>query len=446
MASAASTKSEDSDKRLLKLTRIYRYPRGGKLQDEVVDGYPNFHYLTSGIDGKRVQLESGINLVRLVDGVDGARRPVILLRSSPWKAGGETTPWHDFFDLDHGHVRYFGDQKAMTMGPVGSTRGNAALAEAALLHMAKDPGTRALAPPLMVFRAVTQEGAVKGYVEFCGAAVIERVEILVQRDPLTGVSFPNYVFDLAVLNTALESETIDWRWIDDRRNPHLSLKETLRYAPEAWREWVKSGESALPRIRRQVAASRVLSKSDQQPHTANETKALTTIYSFFASKKHAFEALAATVTAELLDRQGARYQFGWLTRGSGDGGTDFVGRLDVGFGQAKTSLVVLGQAKCISPDSSVSAEQLARVVARLRRGWIGVYATTGVYSRAAQIEMVEDQYPIILIDGRTLAESVWRLAMDAHGGNLLAYLTAVTADYQKWISVRRPEEILSVAQ
>lgn len=60
--------------------------------------------------------------------------------------------------------------------------------------------------------------------------------------------------------------------------------------------------------------------------------------------------------------------------------------------------------------------------------------------------MVEDQYPIILIDGRTLAESVWRLAMDAHGGNLLAYLTAVTADYQKWISVRRPEEILSVAQ
>lgn len=446
MTSVRSKKDEDSGKRLLKVTRIYRYPREGKLEDEIVDGYPNFHYLTSGIDGTRVQLESGINLVRLVNAVDGSRRAVILVRSSPWKAGGETTPWHDVFDLDHGHVRYFGDHKVSSTGPIRSTRGNAALADTAILHMAKDPGARVLAPPLMIFRAVTQAGAVKGYVEFCGPAVIERVEILVQRDPVTGISFPNYVFDLAILNTALESETIDWRWIDDRRNPHLPLKETLRYAPEAWREWVKSGESALPRIRRQVAASRILSRSDQQPHTANEVKALLAIYNFFATKKHAFEALAATVTAELLDRPGAHYQFGWLTRGSGDGGTDFVGRLDVGFGQAKASLVVLGQAKCISLDSSVSAEQMARVVARLRRGWIGVYVTTGVYSRAAQIEMIEDQYPIVLVNGRTLAESVWRLAMNEHGGNLAAYLTAVTADYEKWVSVRRPDEILSVSQ
>jgi hypothetical protein len=433
-----------SAQRILKLTRVYRYPRHGKIEEAVVQGYPNFHYLTAGIDGTRVQLESGINPVRSIRATDGSRRPVILLRSSPWKAGGQTTPWHDVFDLDHGHVRYFGDHKASSVGPVGSTRGNAALAETALLHMAKTSRERELAPPLMIFRAVTEAGAVKGYVEFCGAAVIERVEIMVQRDPLTGASFPNYVFDLAVLSAAPESETIDWRWIDDRRNPQIPLKETLRYAPRSWREWVAAGDSVLPRVRRQVAALRVLSKADQLPSTANETKVLTAVYKFFATRKHAFEALAATVTAELLDRPGAHYRFGWLTRGSGDGGTDFVGRLDVGFGQAKTSLVVLGQAKCINPESHISAEQMARVVARLRRGWIGVYVTTGAYSRAAQIEMVDDQYPIVLIGGRTLAESVWRLAMDEHGGDVGAYLSAATSHYESRISVRRPEEILSL--
>lgn len=433
-----------SSARTLRLTQIYRYPADGLLGQPVVDGHPNFHYLTSAADGTRVPLDFGINLVKRVPAVDGERRPVLALRSSPWKAGGKTTPWHDTFDLDHGHIRFFGDHKASSPGRLGTTRGNPALEEAASLHMARDSESRALAPPLMIFRAVPVGGADKGYVEFCGVAVVERLEIVVQRDPDTGASFPNYVFDLAVLSTALESETIDWRWIDDRRDPQLSLRETLRHAPTAWRKWIKSGPSALPSIRRQVAAARVLKKVEQQPQTEKEARVLSTIYEFFASKKHAFEALAATVTAELLDRPGAHYHFGWLTRGSGDGGADFVGRLDVGSSQAMTSLVVLGQAKCVSPDSSISAEQLARVVARLRRGWIGVYVTTGVFSRAAQIEMIEDQYPIILINGRSLVESVRRLALDTHGAKLGPYLTAVTADYEQRISARRPEEVLSI--
>ncbi|WP_245173327.1 hypothetical protein [Streptomyces aureus] len=45
---------------------------------------------------------------------DDPRRPVILIRSSPWKASTEQTPLHDVFDMDNGHVRYFGDNKAST--------------------------------------------------------------------------------------------------------------------------------------------------------------------------------------------------------------------------------------------------------------------------------------------------------------------------------------------
>jgi hypothetical protein len=429
----------------MRLSSIYRYARGASATDAVIDGFPNFYYPTVESDGTRLLLESGINVPKAVSAIDGERRPVIALRSSPWKAGGESTPWHDAFELDHGHVRYFGDHKVDTVGPVGTTRGNEALYKASLQHQANTPSERAASPPIMLFRAVTVAGKVKGYVEFCGVAVVERVETIVQRDPKSSSSFANYVFDLAILSTAAESEVIDWRWIDDRRNPALPLADTLRFAPRAWRDWLVGGVTVLPRVRRRVANARLLSDADQRPPVGSaEETTLKQLYSFFDGKKTAFEALAAKVAGNVLGGNGGRYQEGWLTRGSGDGGADFVGRLDVGIGQAMTSLVVLGQAKCVLLHSSVSAEQLARVVARLRRGWIGVYVTTGVFSRPAQIEMNDDKYPIVLIDGRTLAETVRRLAMESHGGNLKSFLAETTDEYRLSVSARQPEEVLSI--
>jgi restriction endonuclease Mrr len=166
------------------------------------------------------------------------------------------------------------------------------------------------------------------------------------------------------------------------------------------------------------------------------------LYTFFDGRKHAFELLAAQVSAQILGHSGARYHDGWLTRPGGDGGVDFVGRLDVGTAANNTPLVVLGQAKCIAPTSSISPDQVARVVARLRRGWIGVFVTTGAFSRQAQIEVIDDQYPLVLVDGRTLVEQVLRMAAADHNGDLDALLTSVTADYDLAITYRRPEEIL----
>jgi hypothetical protein len=78
----------------------------------------------------------------------------------------------------------------------------------------------------------------------------------------------------------------------------------------------------------------------------------------------------------------------------------------------------------------------------LRRGWIGVYVTTGVISRAAQLEMVDDQYPMLLVSGLDLAIYAQRLAQEGHAGNMMALLDEVTAAYPASISARRPEEIL----
>nr|WP_241728629.1 restriction endonuclease [Nocardioides zeae] len=393
-------------------------------------------------------LEAGINAPSEVFGSDGQRRPLVAIRSSPWKAGHESNPWHDEFDLDHGHVRYFGDHKPSTVGLPGATKGNRLLLEAARLHAGTTRQERLLAPPLLLFRSTTVyrggRAIVKGHVEFCGAAIIERLEHVVQRDPETGKSFPNIALDLAVV-AGREIDGIDMRWIDDRRDPDLDSETALRYAPDSWVRWVKEGRVAIPGVRRRVLASSVKAAKDQQPVPGTpDADVLSTLYTFYDGRKHAFELLASQVAAEVLRESGARYKEGWLSRSSGDGGVDFIGRIDMGSLSASTPVVVLGQAKCIQPTSSVSPEQVARVVARLRRGWIGVYVTTGSFSKQAQIEIIDDQYPVVLIAGKTLATTVRRMAQANYGGDLDALLSATIDGYAGAITHRRPEEVISM--
>ncbi|MFJ3142725.1 hypothetical protein ACIPJM_09795 [Streptomyces halstedii] len=70
--------------------------------------------------------------------------------------------------MDNGHVRYFGDHKATTTAAPGGTTGNAALLDAFTGHQGHTPEERATAAPLLLFRAVSRSGKVKGHVEFCG--------------------------------------------------------------------------------------------------------------------------------------------------------------------------------------------------------------------------------------------------------------------------------------
>lgn len=427
-----------------------RYAQGASQSDVELDGLLNYHWVMSPVELalSRVMLEAGINAPAQVRAAAGSRRPLIAIRSSPWKAGHESNPWHDEFDLDHGHVRYFGDHKPSTIGLPGATRGNRLLLEAARLHAGTTAAERQLAPPLLLFRSITVRrggrALVKGHVEFCGAAIIERLEHVVQRDPESGRSFPNLALDLAVVAGG-DFDGIDLRWMDDRRDETLAPEEALRHAPDTWRRWVAHGRVAIPGIRRRVLASSVRSPKDQQPEPESpDADLLQAVYEFFEGRKHAFELLASRVAAEVLRESGARYKEGWLSRSSGDGGVDFIGRIDMGSIAASTPVVVLGQAKCILPSASVSPEQVARVVARLRRGWIGVYVTTGSFSRQAQVEIIDDQYPVVLVSGGTLAATVRRMVEANHGGDLSALLQSTLDEYGASVTHRRPEEVISI--
>ncbi len=71
-----------------------------------------------------------------------------------------------------------------------------------------------------------------------------------------------------------------------------------------------------------------------------------------------------------------------------------------------------------------------------------MFVTTGAFSRQAQIEVIDDQYPLVLVDGKNLVEQVQRIVAADYDGDIDALLTSVETDYAETITYRRPEEIL----
>lgn len=423
--------------RSFRIGHLYRYKKDIDSESPFLDGIGNFHYLThvQGLPG--LQLAKGIDSPQATLACDGKRVGVILLSSNYHKRGSAENPWHDTIEPDEGFARYFGDNKTPEVDPA-SVRGNKLLLSQFELHTSPDPAKRNAAAPLLIFRS----GA-KGYKEFCGVGVLTGARRVTQYSQKNGGFFTNYQFDIAILSLTEEDECVDLMWIRHRRDPTLPAKEANFPAPWSWREWIKHGTPAIDHLRRRVARYHIVSKPDQVPPANSQQRdVLEAVYGFYQGKQARFEALASMACESAIRATGNAYKRGWLTQSTGDGGLDFVGRVDLGEGFSRARLVVLGQAKCEKIDSPTGGVHVARTVARLRRGWIGAYVTTSFFSSAVQKEVYEDQYPVILLNGMRVAEEVTKLKLSGGFGSTLDFLNYVDSGYEEMVSPRHPEEIL----
>lgn len=220
-----------------------RYPKPPRPELAALDGMRNFYCVTQLAGSAMVQLEAGINAVKEIKTAGGRlRRPAVLIRSSPHKAGTPWTPWHDSIEMGRSAV-YWGDRKPEHLGAPADTTGNKALLSIARLHAGLSRNDRLAAPPLLVFRGIPwrdDRGQVKekGCVEFCGVGLVEDFDLREQVDETTGSSFENFRFALRLL--PLAGAELDWRWIDDRRSAAADGEAALR-APYAWRQWIELG-------------------------------------------------------------------------------------------------------------------------------------------------------------------------------------------------------------
>lgn len=422
----------------------YRYSADDRRQEPVVDGLPNFFYVVDVEGLPRVQLDKGIAPIGKIPSSQGvqSRTPAILISSTIHNKGSELNPWQDQIEPDHGFAMYFGDAKQR--GNPATSPGNKLLLSEYEKHVSGDASVRAQATPLLLFQGVQVDGRLKGNKRFAGLAVIERAELVTQYNAKIGY-FTNYVFKFAILSLTKEDEELDWSWINDRRDPALSVNATIEHAPESWKKWIKFGNPHLPSIRRKVSTMKLDDAASQQPKAgSSEAKALKTIYDFYThtSSKSRFELLASRVVMDFVNESGATYRYGWITKASGDGGVDFVGKIEIGHGFAQVPILVLGQAKCEDPTRPTNGKDIARTVARLKRGWIGAYVTTSFFSKHVQSEIIEDQYPLIKINGQTLARHAIRLKDASGAKSLIDYLQEIDQEYDSSVEQRRPEDIL----
>jgi hypothetical protein len=386
----------------IQIGSVFRVPHG-KGTTEADTTSPSYLTLTKGGCDSPADLQKGMFFYASVKepGQTFLRLPSFIFLSNPHKRDTEGTPWIDIVEPDVGYALFHGDNRTPARSPFEG-RGNRKFGD--VQHLYSDPQLRRFAPPILLFRQTESFGNRKGYREFCGYGVPARCVIGTQREKVSGRYFTNLIIELALFHLSKENELFDWTWIDARRDGRLSADDVLRLAPEAWRDWVRNGDSAIERCKRNVAKNSVAKRANQFALSSSEKRLLDGICTFYQDTKHPFEGLASYVATRIIGHGCKR---GWVTKRSGDMGIDFVCRLDVGDPGAQLSrapIVVLGQAKC--QKSPVSAPDLARVVARLQRGWLGVYVTTSIFSEPAQLELTEDKYPLVLINGKRLAKEL----------------------------------------
>lgn len=424
----------------LTIGTIYRYSSSNPVDVAVIDELPNLLFHTNTPGENKTLLEAGINPIRAVKTSEGPRIAAILISSSTHKQGSKDTPWQDEFDVDNGYIKYFGDNK--TIGDPSKAPGNSYILHQFLLHKNNSFESRLMAVPFIFFKSIKVGDRVKGNRIFQGVGLLSSAELVTQYQKDRGY-FTNYVFEFDVLDMRKDFEFFSWDWISARRNPQLSNKATLELAPKSWQSWVAEGEISRDKLIRRIHKITAISKQDQLPILGSrEDKCLGEIYKFYDGRKHHFELLASKVVANLIRQSGGIYKEGWITQGSGDGGIDFVGRIDLGLGFSKVEVIVLGQAKCEAYSTPTNGVHLARTVARLKRGWIGAYVTTSFFSERSQQEISEDSYPLITVNGLELAKETLKLVELTGSSSVINFLEDLDRTFPDYIAKKRPEDVL----
>ncbi len=403
---------------------------------EFIDNTKNFIYYTKSKNlDSTFRFERGIHKAKKINAIDGDRDPIIIISSSPHKAGTENTPWKDRYDPDNGTVIYYGDCKDNKHNPF-ETPGNKVLMNQWKKHSSDSIEERLKSSPIVFFERIKM-----GYLQFHGFGVLEKVSLITQKG--NNSEFTNLEFEFGILDLSKENNLFDWEWISDRCDEHLNDNETCKKAPDSWKYWIKNGNDKIEKVRRHVLKSKIVKEADQKPKKGSiEEKILKIIENHYKNQKIKFELFALQIAQFYFLDNDVKYFEGYITKGSGDKGIDFVSRIDIGQDLDGIKMVVIGQAKCQS--KTISSKDIARTIAKLKRNYIGVIVTNSTFSTQTQEEILEDQYPLIMLNGNKIAQLTNKYILDSSNDlkKLKDYLVHIDELYSDYRSNIRPDDII----
>lgn len=248
-----SNTSDVEESRAIKIGQIYRFEDHANANPdlEFVDGEKNWFFYTDARseDLKALRFQAGIWNPKKVKAEDKCERtPLIFCTTFPDRAGSHDTPWHDQLNIEEGRVLYFGDNKDPSCIDPSLVRGNRIMLENQRLQHSLVRQDRELSSPVLLIKAHGDRGKDYGFRTPIGLGVIWRSDRVSQRGSDSPAMFPNFRFEIILLDLIEDGGSIDMRWIHARRSPDYSSSDANQFAPSAWRTFVEEGIQCLPKL------------------------------------------------------------------------------------------------------------------------------------------------------------------------------------------------------
>jgi hypothetical protein len=287
-------------------------------------------------------------------------------------------PWEDLVDYGTGQIIYWGDAKYDENNRSKKHqefKGNKVLLLINELLLKQE---RTFVPPILHFSRNK-----KGYVQFSGLCVLERIETSWFEDkgrPIT---------NLRCILSILDIEECPISWLHERAV--ASKPEDIdKKCPDVWRDYLRGNTRKLF-----VWSPKMRSTNEQLPPAqSNEAIMLEKIASMGPQR---FEKFCSVLLQEVANKTNVQHRIK-ETRYVRDGGFDFYGRL-IFPEPLQYEIEFKGEAKKFGKTSGVTPKDVSRLVARLQRGEYGIFITTSYYTQSAQEEVFKDGYPVRLFSG-----------------------------------------------
>lgn len=305
--------------------------------------------------------------------------------------------WPDNLDLESGRFIYYGDNKS-----AGNLINETRIGGNKLLEKIFDDlhsNHREQIQPLLCFETYKDEG--KAYMRFLGLAAPGGNGLSSDED-LVGVwkikdgkRFQNY----RAIFTIIDEAEIDKHWLQDLVDGISTIDS--KYCPRRWKEWVQTGLYKALECKNEFS---IRSIQDQIPKDKDEQRILDYLKNNLNDRQFEFASM------EIIRLLNPNFRDLIVTPKVKDKGRDVVGKYYLGHIDHQVILDVSIEAKFFR-DKSIGVREMMRLISRLKYSDIGIFVTTSSFHPQIQEELIEDNRPVLLVNGKDIAKILMKAGL-----------------------------------
>lgn len=335
----------------------------------------------------------------------------------------EELEWPDYLEEETGIFRYYGDNREPGRELTDTKKKGNLILEATFALLNEGTHLDDI-PPFFIFKK-TGKGR---DIQFLGLAAPGNPKISPDKDlvafwrTVKGKRFQNYEAYFTVLDTG--NKPILRKWIEMLIYDHAN---SLQYAPDAWRKFVKKGRNGIEALKAPKHFS-IPTKYEQLQSDVEGNACLKIIREHYDGFKQGFEECATNIVCKM----DSNFHDFALTRPWRDGGRDAIGHYAISTGGKVNPALKMDcalEAKCYDVRNGVGVKEMSRLISRIRYRQFGIMVTTSFVNSQAYGEVVEDEHPILIVTAADIANILRNNAINS--SNVKDWLESVDSENTK---------------